>query len=157
MAREATNRSQKASRASQSQARPSQNQRARRSRRQDSEEEAENENEAEAEEDDAIMDIEDNREGSDAVSVILYKRYFVLNFSQNITRKANDLVRLALFVEHKRTPLRKEDISKKGEFIFSASLSNGTEAWQFWYQIPALSIASLKSPRKFSVKRSEWN
>lgn len=31
-----------------------------------------------------------------------------------LTRKANDLVRLALFTEHKRTALRREDISKKG-------------------------------------------
>ncbi|KAF8063435.1 MAGE family-domain-containing protein [Lyophyllum atratum] len=33
--------------------------------------------------------------------------------SQEIKRKANELVRLALFTEHKRTPLRREDISKK--------------------------------------------
>ena len=29
-------------------------------------------------------------------------------------RKAGDLVRLALFTEHKRVPLRREDINKKG-------------------------------------------
>ena len=36
------------------------------------------------------------------------------NKGDELTRKANDLVRLALFTEHKRTPLRREDINKKG-------------------------------------------
>jgi MAGE family. len=41
--------------------------------------------------------------------------------SQDLSRKANDLVRLALFTEHKRTPLRREDISKKGTLYFYLS------------------------------------
>jgi hypothetical protein len=34
-----------------------------------------------------------------------------------LKRKASELVRLALFTEHKRTPLRREDISKKGWIV----------------------------------------
>jgi hypothetical protein len=34
--------------------------------------------------------------------------------SQTLARRANDLVRLALFSEHKRVPLKREDITKKG-------------------------------------------
>jgi len=33
---------------------------------------------------------------------------------KELSRKVNDLVRLALFTEHKRVPLRREDINKKG-------------------------------------------
>ena len=33
---------------------------------------------------------------------------------QNVDKKARDLVRLALFSEHKRIPLRREEINKKG-------------------------------------------
>ena len=109
---------------SQSQARPSQSQRAHRSRNQVPEEE-ENENEGAGEEEyegDADMHVDDNgeeRRGDDeTVSVNLCKKSFVLTDFQDILRKANDLVRLALFVEHKRTPLRREDISKKGVLFF---------------------------------------
>lgn len=35
------------------------------------------------------------------------------NGDSDLGRKANDLVRLALFCEHKRTPLRRDDITKK--------------------------------------------
>ncbi|KIJ90175.1 hypothetical protein K443DRAFT_686926 [Laccaria amethystina LaAM-08-1] len=35
------------------------------------------------------------------------------NGDSELVRKANDLVRLALFCEHKRTPLRRDDITKK--------------------------------------------
>lgn len=35
---------------------------------------------------------------------------------QHLDKKARDLVRLALFTEHKRVPLRREDINKKGMF-----------------------------------------
>ncbi|KIJ91541.1 hypothetical protein K443DRAFT_685927, partial [Laccaria amethystina LaAM-08-1] len=35
------------------------------------------------------------------------------NGDSDVVRKANDLVRLALFCEHKRTPLRRDDITKK--------------------------------------------
>jgi hypothetical protein len=37
---------------------------------------------------------------------------------QDLGPKANDLVRLALFCEHKRTPLRRDDITKKGSISF---------------------------------------
>ena len=37
---------------------------------------------------------------------------------EDLGRKANDLVRLALFCEHKRTPLRRDDITKKGSLSF---------------------------------------
>lgn len=33
-----------------------------------------------------------------------------------ITRKANDLVRLALFTEHRRSSLKRDEITKKGAF-----------------------------------------
>ena len=36
------------------------------------------------------------------------------SFSGELERKANDLVRLALFTEQKRMPLRRDDITKKG-------------------------------------------
>ena len=121
MARATTTRSQKVS---QSQARPSQSQRAHRSRNQVPEEE-ENENEGAGEEEyegDADMHVDDNGEerrgDGETVSVNLCKKSFVLTDFQDILRKANDLVRLALFVEHKRTPLRREDISKKGVLFF---------------------------------------
>jgi melanoma-associated antigen len=39
------------------------------------------------------------------------------NKGDELTRKANDLVRLALFTEHKRTPLRRDEINKKGPSI----------------------------------------
>src|ERR1700735_1770933 len=41
----------------------------------------------------------------------------VINKGDELTRKANDLVRLALFTEHKRTPLRRDDINKKGMYF----------------------------------------
>jgi hypothetical protein len=34
---------------------------------------------------------------------------------QEIERKINDLVRLALFSEYRRVPIRRDDISKKGK------------------------------------------
>ena len=42
-------------------------------------------------------------------------------------RKANALVRLALFCEHKRTPLRRDDITKKGS-LFSCFFKSLTIA-----------------------------
>ena len=36
---------------------------------------------------------------------------------QDLERKANDLVRLALFNEQKRVPLRRDEISKKGTLV----------------------------------------
>ena len=41
----------------------------------------------------------------------------IINKGDELTRKANDLVRLALFTEHKRTPLRRDDINKKGMYF----------------------------------------
>ncbi|KAG6852948.1 hypothetical protein C0991_007928 [Blastosporella zonata] len=72
------------------QARPSQTQRARRVRE---EEEDEEDGHDEDEDDvDGDMNVDEDAE---------------------LKRKANDLVRLALFTEQRRTPLRREDISKK--------------------------------------------
>lgn len=39
------------------------------------------------------------------------------SFSDELERKANDLVRLALFTEQKRMPLRRDDITKKGAYL----------------------------------------
>jgi len=39
-------------------------------------------------------------------------------FHQHLDKKARDLARLALFSEHKRIPLRREDINKKGVPLF---------------------------------------
>jgi hypothetical protein len=54
---------------------------------------------------------------------------------QDVVRKANDLVRLALFCEHKRTPLRRDDITKKGS-LFS-----------FLFVLKSLTIADEPSTR----------
>lgn len=57
------------------------------------------------------------KDGGDDVSLIrswlrtLAHTYFV---HQHLDKKARDLARLALFSEHKRIPLRREDINKKG-------------------------------------------
>lgn len=37
---------------------------------------------------------------------------------QEIDRKINDLVRLALFSEYRRVPIKRDDITKKGEGHF---------------------------------------
>jgi len=37
---------------------------------------------------------------------------------QELSRKANDLVRLALFAEQRRTVLRREEINKKGSYFY---------------------------------------
>lgn len=92
----ATTRSQKAPRASQSQPKPSQSKRPRRSGNDELDEEGdESDDQGQA---GAGMDEEEDREQGDA---------------KDLKRKASDLVRLALFTEHKRVPLRREDISKK--------------------------------------------
>ncbi|KAK7047600.1 hypothetical protein VNI00_006368 [Paramarasmius palmivorus] len=79
---------------SQSQSQPSQRQRASRAARIESDEEEEDQSY------DAGngMDVDENEGGSGA---------------NEIARKANQLVRLALFTEHRRVPLRRDDISKK--------------------------------------------
>lgn len=43
-------------------------------------------------------------------------------FIQDLERKANDLVRLALFTEQKRHPLRRDEISKKGMYCLLVSV-----------------------------------
>ncbi|TFK38514.1 MAGE family-domain-containing protein [Crucibulum laeve] len=84
-----------------------QNARAGRSRRrQVSDEEEEEENSAESEGGERGMDVDSGAEGGDGDEVHLETR-------QEIRRKANNLVRLALFNEQKRMPLRREEISKK--------------------------------------------
>jgi len=67
--------------------------------------EMDEEDEEEAQGDDEDGEDVDMDEGADASQG---------NKGDELTRKANDLVRLALFTEHKRTPLRREDINKKG-------------------------------------------
>lgn len=62
--------------------------------------------------------------------------------SQDVTRKANDLVRLALFNEQRRMPLRRDDISKKG-----AGLSHPTEHYE--YLLSHMTVLGSKS-RKFA-------
>jgi hypothetical protein len=100
MARAGPSRSQRAPQPSQSQ--PHGSRRAsRRGAPEDGEEEGEEEGEVEDEEEDEDVDMDAGgaTQGSKA---------------DELTRKANDLVRLALFTEHKRTPLRRDDINKKG-------------------------------------------
>jgi len=48
------------------------------------------------------------------VSYVEDELTFVL---QELSRKANDLVRLALFAEQRRTVLRREEINKKGLYF----------------------------------------
>jgi melanoma-associated antigen len=101
MARAGPSRSQRAPQPSQSQPRGSRRA-PRRGDPEDDEEEGEEEGEVEnevVEDEDVEMDAGGATQGSK---------------SDELTRKANDLVRLALFTEHKRTPLRREDINKKG-------------------------------------------
>ncbi|GLB42868.1 putative MAGE-domain-containing protein [Lyophyllum shimeji] len=88
-------RSQKASASSQSQLRQSQSKRTHRARNDDSQEEDDGDGDGggQADQDDEMDDADDG--------------------DTDIKRKANELVRLALFTEHKRAPLRREDISKK--------------------------------------------
>lgn len=93
MARAGPSRSQRAPQATQ------QSQSRRASRRGQPEDDEENEEEVQAEEE----DDEDEDVDMDAASQ-----------GDELTRRANDLVRLALFTEHKRTPLRRDEISKKG-------------------------------------------
>ncbi|KAJ6602809.1 MAGE-domain-containing protein [Mycena vulgaris] len=88
-------RSQKPGKASQAQ--PSQTQRTQKRRAEEPDEEEEEEDE---EEEGRNMDVDDedgNVRGGD----------------EEITRAANALVRLAMFTEHKRVPLRRDEISKK--------------------------------------------
>lgn len=42
----------------------------------------------------------------------------------DINLKANQLVRIALFMEHRRMPLKRDEISKKGVFSFVD--------WEIW-------------------------
>ncbi|KAJ7102475.1 MAGE-domain-containing protein [Mycena belliarum] len=86
-------RSQKPAKASQAQ--PSQTQRSQKRRAEDPEEE--DEDDEEEEEEARNMDVDDDERGG----------------GDDIDRMANALVRLAMFTEHKRVPLRREEITKK--------------------------------------------
>jgi hypothetical protein len=110
----ATTRSQRAPAASQAQPRQSQSQRTRRRGNDDSEDEGDGDRGVEDGNGDGDEDIHVADEG-DTVSPRYLNFGNDLTISQEIKRKANDLVRLALFTEQKRTALRREDISKKGE------------------------------------------
>ena len=100
MARAGPSRSQRAPQPSQSQARGARRS-SRRGEPEDDGEEGEEEDQAENEEEDEDVDMD----GGGATQG---------NKADELTRKANDLVRLALFTEHKRTPLRRDEINKKG-------------------------------------------
>lgn len=105
MARAGPSRSQRAPQASQSQPSGSR----RNTRRTDVESEEEGEEDVQAgndEEDDQDVDME----AEDALG----------NKGDELTRKANNLVRLALFTEHRRMPLRRDEINKKGMGFFPA-------------------------------------
>ncbi|KAK0497975.1 MAGE-domain-containing protein [Armillaria luteobubalina] len=82
---------QRPSGASQAQSQPRATQRTQRNRAEETEEEEEEDGDASMEVDDEENDPRDD----------------------DLVRKSNQLVRLALFAEHKRNPLRREDISKK--------------------------------------------
>ncbi|KAF7359315.1 MAGE domain-containing protein [Mycena sanguinolenta] len=114
----ATTRSQKPARGSQAQ--PSQPGRSQKRR----DEEPEEEDEEEEEEGGNGMDVDDEDEEQDGKSVGTWLRlkleggttifmHFVF-FCQELDRAAYALVRLAMFTEHKRVPLRRDEISKKG-------------------------------------------
>jgi hypothetical protein len=63
------------------------------------------------------------------------------NKGDELTRKANDLVRLALFTEHKRTPLRREDINKKGVSPWEEQGSNNINYYnKSWARVRVRSI-----------------
>lgn len=93
-------RSQKASQPSQSQSR------ARRGTRRDPEEDQEDDAEqGQGDDDDDDQDIDMDADAGAASK------------GDDLVRRANDLVRLALFTEQKRTPLKRDEISKKGAQI----------------------------------------
>ena len=83
-------------------------------------------------------------------------------FGQDTKRRAAELVRLALFTEHKRVPLKRDDITKKGTFRFR-SKPRGC-SWltlcclcQCWALTPEPLPGSLTVP-KISFKRPlEWS
>lgn len=66
------------------------------------------------------MDVDGEENGDSVCTTFDRSKPFTNPFfdQQDLGRKANDLVRLALFCEHKRTPLRRDDISKKGSLSF---------------------------------------
>ena len=99
MSRAGPSRSQRAPQASQSQA----NGTRRSTRRADPEDEDEEEREVQAENDE-----EDDHDVDMEAEIILGDK------TDELTRKANNLVRLALFTEHRRMPLRRDEINKKG-------------------------------------------
>lgn len=74
------------------------------------------------------MDVEDDDGDTgeagvvpNRVSVYRCPVYLLGCIIQEITRKANDLVRLALFAEQRRAALRRDEINKKGEVCSSVS------------------------------------
>ncbi|KAL0572212.1 hypothetical protein V5O48_009747 [Marasmius crinis-equi] len=96
MAPRAATRSQRQSQAaSQSQNQPSQRQRAVRGRI-ESDDEEEAPQPTQDGDDNGMMDVDENDSGD-----------------SEVTRKANQLVRLAMFTEHRKVPLRREEITKK--------------------------------------------
>ncbi|KAJ7704158.1 MAGE family-domain-containing protein [Mycena metata] len=99
MARAAT-RSQKPARGSGSQAQPSQTQRSQKRRVEEEDEEEEEEEEEEEGGRNNNMDVDDEDDDEPGGK-------------KELVRAANALVRLAMFTEHKRVPLRRDEISKK--------------------------------------------
>ncbi|KAK7018433.1 MAGE domain-containing protein [Favolaschia claudopus] len=95
----ATTRSQKP-RASQSQPQPSQTQRSQKNRAHEEEEDEDDDQEDQDEDEERNMDVDDDEDGDQ-------------NGKNELDRAAYALVRLAMFTEHKRTPLRRDEISKK--------------------------------------------
>ena len=127
MARAGPSRSQKAPQAPQ-QSQPRGGRRA--SRRGDPEDDEEDEEEAQGDDEDG-EDV-DMDEGADASQG---------NKGDELTRKANDLVRLALFTEHKRTLLRREDINKKGVSPWEEQGSNNINYYnKSWARVRVRSI-----------------
>ncbi|KAJ7360993.1 hypothetical protein DFH08DRAFT_362829 [Mycena albidolilacea] len=77
---------------------------------------------------------------------------------QELDRAAYVLVRLAMFAEHKRVPLRRDEISKKGRW----SLENmqeyrPTRVSQLWAPTPAPSTASSRWHRTSCAIHSAWS
>ena len=102
MARAGPSRSQRAPQPTQSQPRPTNGRRSSRAQ-QNNDEDEEQEEGGEEEDEDEPEDVDMDANGA--------------NKGDELTRKANDLVRLALFTEHKRTPLKRDEINKKGSSI----------------------------------------
>ncbi|KAF5361515.1 hypothetical protein D9758_006135 [Tetrapyrgos nigripes] len=129
MARAAT-RSQRTPKASQSQPRPSQSQ-----RRVDSDDE-----EMEDARSDDAMDVDGQEEGSG---------------DADTKRKASALVRLALFTEHKRAALRREDINKKVMGSNSRSFQRVFEAAQaILRQTFGMELVELQSKAALEKERA---